>query len=124
MVRLLPAASSDTSIGSMPGSGTSTRQPSSVAFTWNDGDEPAGVVVRVGRSLQNWLKRRSTSRWKLNTSPNEFERVRPNITKPPCENLLKAIYDMPFSLSSMLSVQLSDIVLTTARWDSSTTAQE
>src|SRR5687768_10471375 len=67
----------------MPGSGMSTRQPSSVVFTWNDWDELAGVV-RVGRSLQNWLKRRSTSRWKLNTSSNEFQRVRPNIAKPPC----------------------------------------
>src|SRR4029078_5550114 len=77
MVRLLPATSRDTSFGSMPGSGTSTRQPSSVVFTWNDGDEPA--AVRVGRSLQNCLKRRSTSRWKLKTSSNEFQRVRPNI---------------------------------------------
>src|SRR5689334_15033294 len=67
----------------MPGIGTSTRQPSSVVCTWNDGDELA-AVVRVGRSLQNWLKRRSTSRWKLNTSSNEFQRVRPNIAKPPC----------------------------------------
>jgi hypothetical protein len=47
------------------------------------GQRNAGVV-RVGRSLQNWLKRRSTSRWKLNTSSNEFQRVRPNIAKPPC----------------------------------------
>src|SRR4029450_1071605 len=80
MVRLLLATSRDTSFGSMPGSGTSTRQPSSVWFTWNDGDGLAGpAAVRVGRSLQNWLKRRSTSRWKLNTSSNEFQRVGPNI---------------------------------------------
>ena len=57
---------------------------------WNDGDEPAGV--RVGSSLQNWLKRRSTSRWKLNTSSNEFQRVRPNIAKPPCLTKTPRIY--------------------------------
>ena len=39
MVRLLPATSSATSLGSMPGSGTSTRQPSSAGFTWNDGED-------------------------------------------------------------------------------------
>src|SRR4029453_8589254 len=90
MVRLLPATSSDTSFGSMPGSGTSTRQPSSVWFTWNDGDGLAGpAAVRVGRSLQNWLKRRSTSRWKLNTSSNEFQRGRPNIA-----NLLAVKQDL------------------------------
>ena len=43
MVRLFPATSRETSSGSMPGSGTSTRQPSSVVVTWNDGDEPAAV---------------------------------------------------------------------------------
>ena len=48
---LFPATSKATSFGSIPGSGTSTRQPSSVVFTWNDDDEPA--AVRVGRSLQN-----------------------------------------------------------------------
>src|SRR5690242_10016792 len=82
----------------MPGIGTSTRQPSSVACTWNDGDEPAAgpVALRVGRSLQNWLKRRSTSRWKLNTSSNEFQRVRPNIA-----NLLKNLQgSIPTCLSS------------------------
>src|SRR5918996_4713726 len=101
MVRLLPATSRDTSFGSIPGSGTSTRQPSSVWFTWNDGDGP--LAVRVGRSLQNWLKRRSTSRWKLNTSSNEFQRVRPNIVNLLLKKSFKEIkYDMRFYMSSVL----------------------
>src|SRR5678816_3333861 len=104
MVRLLPATSRDTSFGSMPGNGTSIRQPSSVAFTWNDGDDSA--AVRVGRSLQNWLKRRSTSRWKLNTSSNEFQRVR-NIAKSSLLQTLHDPYDMLQNLSSNMSAVLS-----------------
>src|SRR5436190_24092482 len=108
MVRLLPATSRDTSFGSMPGSGTSTRQPSSVAFTWNDGDEPAGV--RAGRSLQNWLNRRSTSRWKLNTSSNEFQRVTPNICetsllKPPDSYIRHACFSVKYL--ERLTIRLS-----------------
>src|SRR3954471_17086033 len=92
MVRLLAATSRDTSFGSMPGSGTSTRQPSSVACTWNDGDDP--VLVRVGRSVQNWLKRRSTSRWKLNTSSNGLQRVRPSMMETSLLKTSKELYTM------------------------------
>src|SRR6185295_5554861 len=92
MVRVVPATSRATSFGSIPGIGTSIRQPSSVVVTWNEGDEPA--AVRVGRSLQNWLKKRSTSRWKLNTSSNGVQRVGPNMVTTSFESLLHFVYDI------------------------------
>src|SRR3954453_19858255 len=76
MLSVLPAASRFTYCGSMPGSGTLTFHPSSVASTWKP---PAALAVRVGRSFQNWLNTRSISRWKLKMSSNGLERVRPNI---------------------------------------------
>ena len=69
---VLPATSRLTFSGSIPGSGTSMCQPSSVVFTRKElGDS----VVRAGRSFQNWLNTRSTSRWKLNTSSNGLQRL-------------------------------------------------
>jgi hypothetical protein len=52
MLSVLPATSRLTSLGSMPGMGMSIRQLSSLALTWNDGEELA-AVGRVGSSLQN-----------------------------------------------------------------------
>lgn len=78
IVTLWPTTSRSTSRGSMPGSGTSRRHASSLARTWNDGDD-GDAAVRLGRSLQNWSRRRSASRWKLNTSSNAVQRLKPNI---------------------------------------------
>src|SRR5688572_25964293 len=61
----------------MPGSGTSTRHPSSVAVTWKDGEWPA--AVRTGSSFQNWSKTLSSCRWKVKKSSTEFQRVIPSM---------------------------------------------